>query len=398
MTDAWFDLSNNGSVVTHPVTKAGLIPANARLAGDHIEDRLLHGAHHTLWPNANMDRQRFGALPDEVALSPIRGSPASHGDGLYPVFSVLNGLGCAGETWLEIVESHAFGGLVGSQGAKFGDGASSVVSPDVAMQLGGLSTIVNTGTETIFNGDRLYWDIPKPGEVPSYTTDNSGRIRVAVRPYRPSEQRVTAAAILHRLVTGGRARAADRGDIAKNETPIADATVAITRFVRTMAVMSLDMFLASGLVAFDPIAIGVDGVAAARRAQNAKRWMQEPEGKREDVMVRVARALRVPDVRDPHGIAAIHVQHAGNSALHTYLGALFACEKSLVAPVEGSNNVPSGDKGALFCAQRSALEELLAGVTKANEFVTRRIFATAISVMQPGHAGDVNIGSYAAGF
>lgn len=395
MTDFGFDVNNTSSIIGRPVTKAGLVPANARLAGEMLDERLEHGAYNTLWPSAPMERHLFRALPDEIALTPIRGSPSSHGDGLHPVFSVLNGINSAGESWREVVESYAFGGVIGSQGAKFGNGADGPSSPDVMVQFGGLATIWNTGKTTIYNGEPIYWDIPEPGEIPAYST-RDGRIRVAIRPYRPSEQKVTAKAIRDYLVTAGN-RAAARSDPSKNETQIADAANAITRFARTMAVMSLEMYLASGLVRYDRAAAGSDQASVERRKENAARWMSLPPAEREDMMVRVSRAMRIPGVRDLGDLGHVRMPYAQNLTMPTYLTALLTCKAKLVREVEGSFNVPSGDKGVVYSAQYSALEDLLAAVSKANGFITNRIFARAIGVLKPGHSGDVNIGSYVAG-
>ena len=66
-------------------------------------------------------------------------------------------------------------------------------------------------------------------------------------------------------------------------------------------------------------------------------------------------------------------------------------------PLEnGTRTLPTGIRGEIIKNQRSAISDLFAGINSANRFVTRRIFAKAMSPAEPGKDMDVNMGRYMA--
>jgi len=386
MGDEFFPLNNVGASVRRPITNAGYIPVNLRLDQENIDRRLDCNVQNTLYPSSKMSPMLFAALPREVALM-TKAAMLPHGaDGVVPAFTVLNAIG-EGKTRRQVIEAHSFAGLVGSQGAVYDNTGSSPRWPDFSAKIGGIETIINTGTERIMNGERVYWDFPPEGSAQTGTRD--GRILVAIRPYRPSVMQPTADAIKLAMCTERRQR---RGVEA---TPISDATVAITNFSATLAVAALDMYLSSGLVRVDQVALGSGEAAIAARRQNAAEWAGVSADQRERHFVRVARALRVEGVSSDGGVAEIHIQRGDRRCkMSTYLAACVAGYNPCIRRTPGLNGIPSGDMGALLTAQLSSLESLLKGTERAGDYVKSRIFAKMLTPMNPGEAGDCNLGAY----
>lgn len=390
-----YDLAGTGPAHPAPITNAGRVPGNARLAQEQLEERQLGGAAGSLWPTAVMTDLVFRAEPREVALTPKAGAFSYRQDGLPPVFSVLNGLGNKGETRKQLIESLAFAGMIGSDGAKYDTTGNLPGYPDVAVTLGGTLSMTNTGMQRIRNGDRVFWDFPEEGDVPRQTQKRDGRILVETRPYRPSEMGITSKAIAQHMTTP-RSAGSTNSRLVTDGTPIADASAAIKGFARANALMAFEAFLASGLVKYDAAALGTSGTAAQARQANAAQWASLHHVTRQNHIARVARALRIDGMRGSSVESEVRVPHVNNAAIGTYLTGMLVGSMPLVRPVDGSNNVPSGDNGAVWSAQHGAVELLLQGVIRAKEFTTERIFATATSSADPGQDFVVNIGAYTA--
>jgi len=371
-----------------PISNVGYVPVNLRLDQDSIENRQSEGAQGSLWPAAKMSDILFAALPREIALMTKTDELPYGTDGLAPSFSVLNGLG-HGKTRLQVIEDLAFAGLVGSQGAKYDSTGSLPAWPDFAGKIGGIDSIINTGDKRIKNGELIYWDIPEEGDVPAQNSSRDGRILAATRPYRASDQSASAKAICEKLRKSPRT-GAKHGDI---ETIIGNAAMGIKKFASTFAVCTLEMYLASGLVKFDPRAMGIDDTAKMARKENADEWNSLPSDVQEEYLVRVGRALRCDGMQDIGRVSTVQMPSANGCSMSTYLTALLTCDKQIVRSLEGTHANPSGDKGYLRSGHMGNLEMLLVSCAKAQAFYTSRVFARALTPIAPGMGGDINIGS-----
>ena len=384
MTDGYFDLHNQGSVVKRPITNAGRVAGNGRLAQSEYEDRQAVGAANSPYPFSDMSDTSFRMLPREVALAYKTRSFTSGSDGLVNVFSVLNGVGHDGKSLKQLRGELTFAGLVGSDGAIYDTEGNYPANPDVALILGGTTTIVNTGNQYIRNGDYIMWDLPEPSAASASSTRDR-RILVSTLPYRPSEQGPTASAIIEHMKTRG----------APRDTPLGGACSSLRNFVRIIAVMALKAFLSSGLVAFDNAAFGITPAARTRREANAAAWDALGDRVQEGHLLRVARALRAADIRDMDQSSELRVQAGARGlALSTYLDSMLIGMTPLVNRTEGSNAIPSGDAGTLLRGQLGVLDNLLAGIHQAQEHTRSRVFCRAITPAAPGQPLDVNVGAY----
>lgn len=382
MTDYQFDAYNGGATVRNPITNAGRVAGNARLDQRFFEE--IQDASHAnfLYPGADKSDEVFALKPREIAL--MFKTHSTHGsDGLMPVFSALNGLGHDKSSRHQVLENVAFAGLVGSDGAVYDSTGRRPANPDVALILGGTTTIQNTGKQHIANGDFIMWDLPSVGS--DGTAPHNKRILASTVPYRPSEQGVTALRIIEHMQTAR----------APRDTPIGGAVQSLRTFSRTYAVMALKAFLDSGLVSFDDEAFGVTAAAQAKRLANAQTWAALGEREREKKLVRVARALHAANIKDLGHTAGIKtVTGEAGMSLPAYLDAMLIGMTPLVSPVEGSNLMPSGDEGMLYAGQMGLVEDLLSGMHQAQESMRSRVFARALTPAGPGKIMDINVAAY----
>lgn len=389
MTDQFFDAhKSGGGTHTRPI-QAGYVPVNLRLDQAELDNRLLEGTETTLWPSATLSAVKFWVLPHDVLLAKKRTHLPSGADGIVPVFSSLAGLGRGGLTKAEVEESLTFAGVAGGFSIEYDNSGRAKRWPDLAGKIGGMDMLTNTSNKRWKNGDKLYWRLPDPGDVPPQMRRKDGRILAEICPYNPKDQTVTARGVCEKLRTPGGVTTLMKADM---QTPLGEAAVGIRDFAAFMATASFQMFLAAGLFAFDPDALDISPDGEAKRAQNAAAWGALASSRREDAIVRVGQALRVRGLRDATRMSKVTMPlERGNVFMSAYLSALITCDREVVAP-SATHALPPGAKGALLGAQRSALEGLLAATASANDHVLSRVFATALTPAAPGEEADVVIG------
>ena len=373
MTDQLFDYEQAGGAGRQPVTNVGRVGYNFRLAQDVLEKRKRTGAANSMWPNANMEDTSFAVLPRDICLTERQLPLRRQTDGMMVVFSSLNGMNTAGKSRREVIESLAFAGVAGGQGAKFDTRGMEPRHPEFAGIVGGLYTITNNGTDRISNGDKVYWDIPADGASSSTELGRRGSRRIVpfTRPYRPSTEGVTARALCAAIRTKTKSRdsAIDQG--AKH---LKWATAQITtNAVRVM--------LDSGLVAYSPGALDTKAV----RQRNIAVWDRVPVDDRETFITRVAAGLGCNEMNsstEAWGEEATKKMHK-----------LLIFDTKLRQHEDGST-LPMNHAGALLRNQESTVKDLVNGLSQATHFVTDRIFCKALTPAAPGKQFDAVFGHY----
>lgn len=392
MTDQLFDIHQSGGPGRSPITPAGRVAYNVRLDQKALERRKVR-KDRGCYPGASTDDSAFFVLPRDLLLTEVRRAGRRSGDGLIPVFSVLNGAGTQEMSYVEFIEGHAFAGFSSQQTVAFSTTGKSPRNPEFATVLGGLVTVWNTGGTRIENGQKLYWDVPMFGtNVTERHRRESHRITPILRAYDPAKQGITARTVIDAM----RDRRPRSSSSDEPVTVPKQAAIAIKSAAVSIALNTFDMLLSSGLVQFDQVALGNDDQAAAQRIANAGMWRRQLTARaREGHITRVAGWLGSKRVNDASGVK-LRVPHL-NEPIRSYFVNLLAGDDDdhrLIALTEGRRSVPSGNAGEIVRNQRACVQDLIAGVAKADHFVKRRILGTALTPSDPGKEGDIVLGHY----
>jgi len=331
MTDALFDITQQGGVGRQPVTNVGRVVYNLQLDQDDLEQRKHRGAHDTLWPQASMEDRSFWVLPREICLAQKIKSIGRRRGGvqgnMISAFSSLNGI--RGERD-EIIENLTFVGVAGGPGAKFDTKGNEPRFPEFTGILGGLYTITNNGPDRIQNGDLVYWDLPPATALARNHRDpnQNGRVTAVTKPYRPSENKASARVLERRM-----RRSIDQSQKHKYDpktNKLDGAADALMHF------------------AFSCILIG----AKIHRAQG---WTVE------DLAARLGMITGRPADEDIQKLAVEHL----------------TADSLLFARPTGRDYNPVEKE--LNSHQQSALDDAIAAMEQGSQYVTDRIFCKALT-------------------
>ena len=399
MTDKIFDLTQQGGVGRQPVTNAGRVGYNFRLDQDALESRKRKGAVGSLWPTASMEDKVFFVLPRDICLAEKKRPTRKQTDGMMTVWSVLNGI--RADSLRQLIESHTFAGIAGGQGAVFDTIGNNPRWPEFAGIVGGLYTIINNGPDRIMNGQLVYWDIPAswavfdkelglrdPKRVTELGRRDSYRITATTRPYKPSSQGATATALRDAIRSSFSSSATSDYDTAGSVTD--QAAMRLKWAALQISVNAVEAMLSSGLVKFDPEAVGDEGA----RRENARAWGALRKTTRENYITKIA-----------CGIGCRRTQGTGNDlfrmkdakgedmTVKKHICDLLTFDSMLVGYTDGTT-IPSGNKGEVVRNQESTIKDLLSGIAQANHYVGDRIFCKALSPAAPGKEFDAIFGHY----
>ena len=335
MTDQLFDITQSGGVGRQPVTNVGRVVYNLMLDQDDCEHRKHVGASNTLWPDVSMEDRSFWVLPREICLSKkIKNAGRRRGgvsSNMIMAFSCLNGLQ---GTQSDIIENLTFAGVAGGPGVKFDTRGNEPRHPEFTGILGGLYTITNNGPNRIQNGDLVYWDLPDSTRGVPHRRNPSqvGRVTAVCKPYRPSENKASAAVLKERVM-----RSVEEPSKFQPKTNKLDG-----------AAEALMHFAFSGML----IGAKLHGAVA------------------QDIEV-LARGLGMLDSRaaDPRTRAADPRTRAAAIRLLAAKAPIFATEEER----------QSSAKKQINLMQKSVLNDAIAAMEQGSQYVTDRIFCKALT-------------------
>lgn len=191
------------STFSNPITKSGRVVYNVCVDLDHARwrskpptSRYAKVEHCSQTVNDNV----LSIMPHEICLQQDqsqfkRGFTRSINDTEVQLLSCLNGLKTkvsnkegkrAEQVRRKIRQTLKFGGVAATD-AKYSEYKFKPVANDAMFvsQFGGLCTIMNTGTDTIYAGDYVVWDLPnKPNEGTGLIGCKEKQL-VITRPHRP---------------------------------------------------------------------------------------------------------------------------------------------------------------------------------------------------------------------
>ena len=301
-----------------------------------------------------------------------------------PVFGTLQNFGDANKSVYENTRMVHFGGISGTPTLVDTQGKAPYM--ELPTLFGGTITILNTGDDIIFNGDRLMWRLP-PSAKAALTRfaqmpgRPAQRIPIPIEPYRPENQKMNAELI----------RAFGTG---KEKTHKDDAIAhGAVSFLRGACELMFLGALLNEAGAFGDGRGNLDTLPASQEAMTLRvRQVILDRGMK---VLRMAQALGIRDLATPEdALAWSGVHFKIRSFCVRYI--IPKKENEYIVPLVNGDMHPTGFAGQIFDAQTGVAEKILKSVVATNDYYTDRIFAKAITTAPPNKAVDIVIGHYAA--
>lgn len=391
MTDRFSDINAEGGLGRNPISNVGRVVINGYVNFDEIQERKGRALTGDTLYGGPTDDDAFAILPRDICIEekvPTTGRRNAHKMVAPFVLSTVNGGFKKTDKLWEVIENHDFRGLAGGQGAKT-DSSGKNPEVDLALVQGGITTITNTGTKRIENGDMIYWTLPPLDNPFERSRRGSYRMPLHTMPFDPKHDELSEDTLQQILA-----------DTPTDESwPINESAKLVKQTVMQQTLNALHIILTSGLVKWDPNILR----DKAKRTQNAREYL-EPRSLdlRKKFLTDVSAALGLRDIqrtRDSSVEFRTSLMETRETTLEEFAMDVFFAKKdsALLLPMEeGTRNLPSGNWGSIIRNQKAVLSDYFASVNKANQFVERRIFAKAVTPAEPGKDLDVTLGKYAA--
>ncbi len=404
MTDRFNDINAVGNLGRNPNTPAGRVAINGHIDQVEFENRKAKVKKGKTFYRGPTDDQSFAIFARDLCVS--RKMYASkkniHKAHAAFVFATVNGFGEDTDKIYQLIEELEFAGLAGGQGAKY-DSTGESPEVDLALVLGGINTITNTGPDRISNGDWVFWTLPDTKDPYEKGRRGSERMVLHTVPYDHKLDKLSEHT-LHKLLVGDRTLQYPNKNI-DSRWPIMEGAKNLQQAIMQITLDALHTFLVSGLVKLDVEAIGDTKEAKERRMRNTNQYTN-PSPKlveiRTENLRKIGSALGIQDLMKKEDKQIKFKPNPSSNlkretTLSEYAMEVFFGKKSdaLLAPLEdGTAHLPSGYKGNIIKGQRGALSDLFTAIIKTNDFTKKRIFAKAVSPAEPGKDFDIILGHY----
>lgn len=364
--DGFVELGTDGSFRRDPITTQGRVAYNAFRDNAQIAQRKdLAKKGLTLYGGSSEDAS-LSIYPGDLCFttsgSTSMGMPRKR---LYQTFvmSTLNQAFEKGESMDKVRASIRFAGVAGASGARLD---CAYPEDDLAIVIGGLQTLQNTGPERINNGEFVVWDVPVPGMMPKNDMD---RFVLVTRPYKPDHDEN-----FRKEVGDMIARASNSKD---HMTEVKKAALRLRHLLLASAITAFDSLLRMGFISAD----GIDAmlrVDDATRASNARNY----DARSGATLSNLSGAL---------GISTMLT--SGTSApsfASTYLESLTGSEGGKLDRENNADRTVS----ILETQRKNFISNLFLVVNAASDDVRSRVIGQALSPADPNGAFDCIMGHY----
>lgn len=404
MTDAMLEIGNGGSLQNaKPVSTLGNVVVNCYKDSRDIEASKLN--EHAFY-QLPTDNDCMHILQREVAWAyriPRGGKRTDRHQNIY-VRTTVNGCFTRGEPLHCLEEQIRIVGVTKTYAIHDSDGHND--ESDCTVQVGGSTSIKNTGNQRICNGQWVYAALPDPSAP--YGTQHERNAKRAVLwtlPVRPEMDTLTQR-FLYKVTIGVRPEGSSNYENLR-QAPIYEAAEVMSHAILQLAVDSFHAFCASGIVRYDGTAVRPDGAGAARREENAAEYQRENdfsnETKGENVLLHLSEYLGLlSGKRGKHMDLPVNytsVTGAHRKQITTTLRALVAelvfakkSEYMLFPLIKGKN--PGGQRGEIVCAQQSAIADIYHATEKVKESLLQKVIGQALTSAPPGGVFDIVLGPY----
>jgi hypothetical protein len=391
--------TTNHGVNSTNVFPLGRVVTNSLIDENEINKRISNTkAGNNLYPPATNDYD-LSVGQHEPCLSVRRSfSTRRHeyigGGVMVESFSTLNGFGRKSDRLIDLFDTLLFVGI--SSNRALYDSRHRNTEGDFAVIQGGLTTLKNTGTKTIRNGDKIMWTLPDPTEV-----RNMSRISIPIEPYDPENMKLSAKLVSS--VLSNKDMKGYNSIETQMRGPLLDGSLMLEKTVARIMLIGLHMFMNAGLVVTtEDMSTLLDENNYNTRRRHSSEFADTPDDVKVAFFKQLGEALGAEDSNRSVLVApVVDKQDLTNHEEHLDLNqfmvnTMFPSDDKKFEIFNVSNAVlgHSGDAADLVKMQMTAIENLLAGVVRTNEFYTNRIFGKSVTGAAPGQPLDAILGHY----
>ncbi len=393
MSDRFLDVNNGTGIGRSPITKAGHVAYNGFVDRDAIKNRRESVKMVSAFYASDVSDESFAIFQHDVLLTEKarmnRQRDRAKASNPF-VLSTLNGAGRRGEPKHKLVERFSFAGVSGSQGAKY-DSTSTTSDMDIALDIGGLHTIVNTGPKRIKNGDLIWWDLPDPGQT-EIARKGSERLVPITRPYEPAEWEANEKNIPAILMSGDEKQAMSMG----YDSPLIESARGMKSALSMAMLLGIHVALSTGLVKLEG---GLDDISNG--AFRNDRIQQSGYARDSHIRLSVLEALAKEfglesDLSKKRTIFEIDRKQTTTEKYATEAMSAVAKDSYVLPLIEGTGMLPGGVSSRLITMQRNLMSDLVAATQRNADYTRQRIFAKAITPADSGKEMDIMLGHYMA--
>lgn len=323
------------------------------------------------------------------------------GKSFLEVFSSLANFGTYGDSKHAMIKSVRFGGIAGTATLVSSENKSPYL--DITVMFGGTITILNTGTEVIFPGDRLYWDLPAneiqaavatggmPGRPPNTFVP-------LLMPYKPEQHALNANLI--RDINTAPARLSRTNPTPRTD-PISDGAQKFMTAVSEIMLLGIMLDRANAFGDHNDGSFGgvvLDEGMLRTALRSLTTYRNQPMA-----LKRVCEGLDlIPVDRTAEGewnarrYGALGPPRGGipgSRMMQDYIMKLLvpiAPAEHIVDYVMGMPDIPK----RVYDAQNNVIPQLLSSVVATNDYTTSRIIGHSFTKAGPLKAVDVILGGY----
>lgn len=310
------------------------------------------------------------------------------------VFSCLNNAGDTTQNLFDFERQHTVVGVALIEG-KYDVRSENNNRSGVSGQMGGSTTIKNTGNQKIVSGDLIMWAFPPKDEPTNGVSRNDGRIVPLTLPYRPEEPyneggpQSILVGNFYRLVAQRYNFKYSQNNILETQMdPITEGAFYSRAAIMKAAWITIIQLLEAGVLGF---------VEENRREQRAESWSSVKTQNPKIIENQLYQLYKILNVSG-HINEATHVDSSptNSTSVHERI------DERLFNPKERDNRVIAISNGnvddeqyvarqKMIQAQMTFLPEYLYSVKKANTYFTNKVFARALSTAEAGEVIDVKI-------
>jgi len=388
-----------------PITQAGRVVYNGRLDMEEIYKRV---------SDSQMMKNLYAmGIPEDQSISKgelclYRKTNQASKIQLLNVFSSLNGAFTVDEDMTEIMKDLDFAGIAlgivkytGKEEKEYAPGEMT------ALQIGGLTTIINTGLYDISVGDLIYWVLPNPrDEIRLLTMERkTTKLRIPICPYNKNKM-LNKQSFIDKTWENNGERI--RGDGSRLDVA-SDSYNLIREAVLQIAVTTLVLAMKNGLI----YPVGYDCATDLWSKEKMEKLTEESDPGRlerneiasifraqvdgEDMVVALSKALGLADTTNVTITTPIGSGPKRTDYVRDLLLTIAANHKYLLIRPETDGEVtkmPQGIKGTCLGNQLNTLDNLHRGIVSNNEEIKRRTIGKAFSPAKPNAPFDIQLGGY----
>ena len=373
--DGFIEIGNDGNYRQSPITSQGRVAYNAFKDDDRIKIRKANSRAGRSFYQGPIEDVHVSIYPGDLCFA-IRateamGMPRKKSYQTFVLSSLNQGFE-TGATLAEIRSYIKFVGVAGSSGARH-DHRNNNPERDLALVIGGLQTLLNTGPMRINNGDYVYWDIPDPTiELGKGTGHNLDRYVLVTKPYRPGTD------------------ASFRAQIGKMITGEDSSSHADVSGLRESAEGMRALLATSMLAVFE--CLMSEGYLTTVQIGDMTKLTKTDRVNRVDVTSDEEKATALGTVSAAFGLSdSLSAPPPKGSMAETFIGCMVGSKGEGIPTTGGTKAVRTMAK-----LQKDFLNNLFLVVNQATDDVRSRIIGQALTPADPNGEYDMILGHYMA--